>query len=107
MERYKTAAQVLRMLSASEPVCLNGREDPLRTMLRAGAEACEQVMDAGRQRTEALRALAETRLLLIQIIDDLETRLSAHEDVSSIYVLARRALACSTALSASDEGGAG
>jgi len=103
MERYTTAAQVLRMLSAAEPVCLNGREDPLRTMLRAGAEACEQVVDASHERTEARHALAEIRLLLIRIIDDLEARLSAHDDLSSVYMLARRALDCTTARLASGE----
>jgi hypothetical protein len=103
MERYTTAAQVLRMLSAAEPVCLNGREDPLRTMLRAGAEACEQVVDAGHEGTKALRALAETRRLLIQLIDGLDARLSTHDDLWSVYMLARRALDCSTGLLASDE----
>jgi hypothetical protein len=103
MERYTTAAQVLRMLSAADPVSLNGREDPLRTMLRAGAEACEQVVDAGHEGTKALRTLAEVRRLLIQIIDDLDARMATRDDLWLVYMLARRALDCSTGLLASDE----
>jgi hypothetical protein len=93
MDRYATAAEVLRMLSAAEPITLNGRDDPLRTMLRLGAEACERSTDAENDRAQAIGVLTEVRALLIQIVDELDGLLAFHDDLSPVYALARRALA--------------
>jgi len=72
MGRYAVSAEVLRTLAAAEPVVLDGRSDPLRLMLRTGAEACEQLVALTQEHTEALRRVSELEDLLAGVIDVFE-----------------------------------
>lgn len=73
MSRYTAGAEVLRLLASSEPVVLNGEAEPLRSILRLGANACEQLDEADQQRTRALLRVAELELLLTRVADALES----------------------------------
>jgi hypothetical protein len=62
--RYAACAEVLRTLTVAEPVMLRGSADPLRLVLRAGAEACERVGQIDQELTQTLRRVAELEDLL-------------------------------------------
>jgi hypothetical protein len=69
--RYAACAEVLRTLTAAEPVVLHGSADPLRLVLRTGAEACERFDKVNRQLAQALRRVAELEDLLSRIAETL------------------------------------
>jgi hypothetical protein len=71
--RYAACAEVLRTLTAAEPVVLHGSADPLRLVLRTGAEACERFDKVNRQLAQTLRRVTELEDLLSRVAEALVT----------------------------------
>lgn len=69
MARYAACAEVLRTLTAAEPVVLHGSADPLRLVLRTGAEACERFDEIEGELALALRRVRELEDLLWRIAE--------------------------------------
>jgi hypothetical protein len=59
----------LRTLSVAEPVALNGSSDPLRLVLRTGAEACERLDEVDQKFTSTLQRNAELEDLLSRVAE--------------------------------------
>jgi hypothetical protein len=73
MSRYITTAQVLRLLVSGESELLDGNTEPLRSVFRIGAEACEQFDEANQKLAQTLLRVAELEALLARVVDVLET----------------------------------
>ncbi len=64
MNRYVMAGEALRLLVSEGTSLLGGNAASLRSVLRTGAEACEQLDDMSRQLAQALERNAELEALL-------------------------------------------
>ena len=64
MNRYVMAGEALRLLVSGEESLLGCNSASLRSVLRTGAEACEQLDDMSRQLAQALQRNAELEALL-------------------------------------------
>ncbi len=69
MGRYRTCAETLRTLSVAQPVVLNGSSDPLRLVLRTGAEACGRLDEIDQKFTQTLQRNAELEDLLSRVAE--------------------------------------
>jgi hypothetical protein len=73
VSRYTTTAQVLRLLVSRESRLLDGDIEPLHSVFRIGAEACEQFDEVHHRCSRALVRIAELEGLLARVADILET----------------------------------
>lgn len=69
---YLMAAETLQTLAVAEPLELNGSADPLRSVLRTAAKACEQFSDLKRKSILAFARVAELESLLANVAESLE-----------------------------------
>jgi hypothetical protein len=67
--RYRACAEALRTLSVAEPVVLNGSSDPLRFVLRTGAQACERLDEVDQTFTQTLQRNAALEHLLSRVVE--------------------------------------
>jgi hypothetical protein len=70
---YQRAAQVLRLLAINDqPTQLAGSDDPMRSILRTAANACEQVEELSQAPVQALARVADLEDLLARVADAIQ-----------------------------------
>jgi hypothetical protein len=69
---FLACAEVLRTLAAAEPMMIHGSADPMRLVLRAGAEACERLGELVHTFTKALQRNAVLERLLSHVAEVLD-----------------------------------
>jgi hypothetical protein len=68
-QRFLVCAEVLRTLAAAEPLMIHGSADPMRLVLRTGAEACERLEEMVQTFTKALQRRAALEQLLSHVAE--------------------------------------
>lgn len=68
-QRFVACAEVLRTLAAAEPLMIHGSADPMRLVLRTGAEACERLGEIVQTFTKALQRNAALEHLLSHVAE--------------------------------------
>ena len=71
-QRFLACAEVLRTLTAAEPLTIHGSADPMRQVLRTGAEACERLEEMAQTFTKALRRNAGLEQLVSHVAEVLD-----------------------------------
>jgi len=89
------AGEALRLLVREEKSLLGGNAASLRSVLRTGAEACEQLDDMSRQLAQALQRNAELEALLSRAAEVLSTEPLPVEGGSWVVFELAQELRCS------------
>jgi hypothetical protein len=71
-QQFLACAEVLRTLAAAEPLMIVGNADPMRQVLRTGAEACERLEEMAQTFTKALRRKAALEQLVSHVAEVLD-----------------------------------